>query len=184
MNRHNKVLDIIIFSLIGIALILLLLPFVCEGYSIKYDLQFKRWGAYYFPYEDWKWWKAQGIAESNLKPEAVSWCGARGIMQLMPLTAKDLGVNPYDPEQNIQGGIKYNAWIDKILKKKNIANPNRRNLMFGSYNAGLGWILKAIKKADSVEWLLVSEQLKTITKYSAETIGYVKRINKIYGGLN
>lgn len=45
--------------------------------------------------------------ESNGNQEAVSSAGAVGVMQLMPETAADLGVNPYDKQQNIEGGAKY-----------------------------------------------------------------------------
>ena len=101
----------------------------------------------------------------------------------MPGTAKELGANPYDPESNIQGGIKYDKKIDSRLKIQD--STDRRNIMFASYNAGPGWILKAMRLAKSTQWPLVAEQLKGITgKHSAETIGYVARINKIYRGMN
>ena len=59
--------------------------------------------------------KAVGKAESNFNPNAVSRCGAQGVMQLMPATAKELGVkDAFDAEQNIMGGTKY---IAGLLKK-------------------------------------------------------------------
>lgn len=150
--------------------------------SGKYDLHFKHWGQYYFPWEDWHWWKAQGIAESNLNPMAVSSCGAMGVMQLMKGTAKDMGCsNPYDPEQNIQAGIKYDkalyTYWSQIRKR-----IERRNYTFASYNAGPGWIRKAHNKAGKPQnWDAAAKELPCFTgKRSNETIEYVKRINKFY----
>jgi len=160
---------------------LLLLPLLdAHAWSAKYDLYFKRWGQVYFPFENWKRWKAQGIAESNLNSLARSRCGALGVMQLMPATAKELGVNPYDPESNIRGGIKYDAKLYKIWAKIPI-KTERFNFTYASYNAGPGWIIKASKMAQSIEWSAAAEKLPLITgKHAAETTGYVKKINSIY----
>ena len=74
--------------------------------------------------------KAIGLAESSFHVDATSRCGAQGIMQLMPKTAKALGVtDSYDPEQNIMGGAKY---ISDLLKNY----KGDASLALAAYNAG------------------------------------------------
>ena len=80
--------------------------------------------------------KAIGKAESNFNATAVSRCGAQGVMQLMPATAKSLGVtDSFDAEQNIMGGSKY---IAGLLKKYN----GDAKLALAAYNAGSGNVAK------------------------------------------
>lgn len=80
--------------------------------------------------------KAVAKAESGFDSKAVSRCGAQGVMQLMPQTAKSLGVtDSFDAEQNIMGGAKY---LSQMLKKYD----GDTKLALAAYNAGSGNVAK------------------------------------------
>lgn len=84
--------------------------------------------------------KAIGKAESDYDPNAVSGAGAMGIMQLMPGTAANLGVeNPFDPKENIMGGASYMAELLRMFS----AYPNGMELALAGYNAGPNAVKKA-----------------------------------------
>ena len=75
-------------------------------------------------------------AESNFTPRAVSAKGAMGLMQLMPATARELGVSdPFHPEQNIRGGVTYLA---RLLAKYD----QKVELALAAYNAGAGNVVR------------------------------------------
>ncbi len=98
---------------------------------------------------DWRLIIAQMYQESRFDPKATSWVGAQGLMQVMPQTAKQLGLkDPFDPEQNIRAGVSY---LVQLLKRFDKALPFRQRIRFdlASYNAGLGHVQDAIRLAKS-----------------------------------
>jgi soluble lytic murein transglycosylase-like protein len=70
-------------------------------------------------------------AESAFNPLALSRKGAIGLMQLMPMTARELGVDPFVPEQNIEGGIRYFSQLLKMFGGLELA--------LVAYNGGPGY---------------------------------------------
>lgn len=72
--------------------------------------------------------------ESRYRQSAVSSAGAIGVMQLMPATAAELGVDPYDEDQNIEGGVRYLAQMYSRFGSWDLA--------LAAYNAGPGRVAK------------------------------------------
>lgn len=158
----------------------------------KYDRYFSKYTKRFFgPMFDWRYFKAQAVAESGLDATARSHVGAVGMMQIMPRTYQEiLQKNPLirgesdSPHWNIAAGIYYNRTLWNIWQAKR-PFKDRLNFMFGSFNAGKGNILKAqtIAKRKGLNenvWRSIVQTLPTVTgRHSRETIGYVKKIHAI-----
>lgn len=147
----------------------------------------------HLPGFDWRLLKAQLLAESALNPHAKSRAGAEGIAQFMPKTwdqiAREMGLpkeaTPYMPEFAIPASAYYmrklwDAWTAERLP------ADRYCLALASYNAGMGNILKAQKKAGMVtDYKTIIRYLEQITGQvnSIETRNYVHHIFGLYSGL-
>lgn len=118
-----------------------------EGKISHYDDLFKK----YAKEIDWDWRLLASLAytESNFDTTAVSWAGAKGLMQLMPATARAMGMPPgmeQNPEESIKAAVKYIAATNRSLSM--IADKNERlKFILAAYNAGLGHVNDAMALA-------------------------------------
>ena len=94
---------------------------------------------------DWRLLGSQMYQESRFEPRARSWAGAMGLLQIMPGTARDLGLSdPYDPEANIEAAARYLKWLESNYWEERIADPDERvKFILASYNAGAGHVMDA-----------------------------------------
>ena len=114
------------------------------AFTTEYDKFFRKYSEKHFGSSfDWRWFKAQGIAESMLDPDAESWCGAKGIMQIMPGTFKDIKreINSWiksvdDPEQNIAAGIYYDRKLGILHLGLKVVYTFRKPEFGQSYSVG------------------------------------------------
>ncbi len=191
-KRESSVLRRWMPAFAGMTCLLVVLPALArddpidsQRWTREYDAHFQKYAKRYFgPHFDWRWFKAQAIAESHLKPDALSPVGAMGLMQVMPRTFREIQQeNPHFidvrvPRWNIAAGI----WYDRYLYRQDVWEPlpdeEQLLLAFAGYNSGLGGALRAFratpKPADS--WMRVAPQAPE------ETRGYVSRIVKIKTG--
>lgn len=156
----------------------------------RYDETFRKYSKRYFgPLYDWRVFKAQGLTESNLDPGARSGAGARGVMQLMPSTFREIASkNPEiqraidDPEWNIAAGISYDRRLWRQWEADSVT-LQRREFMFASYNAGRGTILLAQSAArarnlDHRTWPSIEAVAPRVPRWRyRETLSYVRRID-------
>lgn len=96
---------------------------------------------------DWRLVVSQMYQESRFNPDARSFAGAQGLMQVMPRTARQFGFSdPHDPEQGIAAGMAYLQWLeDRFPQRLELA----QKLYFGlaAYNAGAGHVEDARRLA-------------------------------------
>lgn len=124
-----------------------------------YDDSFKR-HAHVSGY-DWRLLAAIGFNESRFNNDIISWAGAQGLMQLMPVTAQAMGIDPSDlsnPDRNILAAAKLLKKLDSSLVDKVPDKDERLMFVIAAYNCGLGHIFDSIALAekfglDSTKWL-------------------------------
>ena len=154
----------------------------------RYDQTFRKYSKRYFGVGfDWRVFKAQAMAESQMNPNARSWVGARGLMQLMPSTFNDIQSNASgfgsidDPEWNIAAGILHDRDLWRRWERDSI-QVDRREFMFASYNAGEGTIMNAqracvARSLDRRAWRSVETVAPEVPRWRyRETLGYVRKI--------
>lgn len=163
--------------------------------SARFDPAFRKYSKRYFgPAFDWRYFKAQGFAESGLKPDATSWVGARGVMQLMPSTYREIASHrpefgPIDqPEWNIAAGIMHDRYLWQLWQR-DVPDDDRPRFMFASYNAGEGTIARALSaaraKGGAPAWSSIEEVAPSLQHWRySETLGYVRRIDSTYARLS
>ena len=120
-------------------------PFLSRSQGIisPYDAHFKRHGGAIG--WDWRLMAAQCYQESAFDPNAVSWAGAQGLMQIMPSTAQHLNLpmeQIYHPEKNIQAAARY---LRELEYKFSDIQPRTERIWFAlaAYNGGAGHIQDA-----------------------------------------
>lgn len=154
---------------------------------------------------DWKLVTALIVQESGFNEKAKSHAGAMGLMQLMPETAKELGVNdPYKPKESIAGATRYLRSLYDLYPTS--SHPNRIRIALASYNGGRGHIKDAQaitthRLVDPYKWKCLSKSLELLTEKNkqlhaeiwdnsvpphgyfrgyTETLEYVDRVMRYY----
>lgn len=155
----------------------------------KYDQHFKTYTQKFFGDAiDWRLFKAQAIIESRLKIDSKSHVGARGVMQIMPRTYKEIqnknsffkGKSINNAEWNIAAGIYYNSYLFKRWDQK-LTPKKRIKLMLASYNAGFSRTVKSFNKVGKPadKWSAVNPLLPEQTRdYVLRIDGLIEKAHK------
>ena len=134
---------------------------------------------------DWRLLAAIIYQESKFNPGGESWAGARGLMQLMPETAKRFGAEDVnDPIQNLNAGVSYLMYLDNYWNKR-VSDVNEKlKFVLASYNAGLSHLLDARKLSrkygrddaswDNIEYFLLKKSDPKYYRDPLVTTGYCK----------
>jgi membrane-bound lytic murein transglycosylase F len=144
---------------------------------------------------DWRLVASQAYQESRFNPNAHSWAGAAGVMQIMPRTARELHVNARDPKQSIEGACRYLWKLDDQLREAIPREEERIRFILAAYNVGLGHVQDARRLAkkfgddpesweDVAYWLIRKSKRSVyndpVVKYGyargTEPVDYVERI--------
>lgn len=121
-----------------------------SGRLSPYDELVKKYARQYG--QDWRLITAQMYQESKFDPQATSWVGARGLMQIMPVTGLELGFTDlHDPEENIHAGVKYMSQLVNRFDS-NIPIEERMRFALAAYNVGYGHVLEARRLAREKGW--------------------------------
>lgn len=149
----------------------------------SFDAEFERAHDRFLSWHDpdWRWLKAQGIAESNLQEDAVSPAGAVGVMQIMipawSECAQALGINT--GRTNPKASILCGGWYMRRMLlgwSEPRSRMDRWRWAWASYNWGVGNVLRAQKRIyGKTEYRFVRDYLP------AESRAYVDRIERIHG---
>jgi len=98
---------------------------------------------------DWRLLASLICQESHFNPNVESYAGAVGLMQIMPVTGRNFGIDiTSSPENNMKAGIHYINWLHSIFDPKITDENERINFILASYNAGPGHVLDAMKLAE------------------------------------
>lgn len=139
---------------------------------------------------DWRLLASIVYQESNFRPNAESWAGAVGLMQLMPATAVEFGaVDRRNPYQSLKAGVRYLKYLDKLWSRYVPEKDERLKFVLASYNAGLSHVIDAKNLAkkynkDPTSWNDVESYLKQKSnpKYYRDPVavaGYCKCVEPV-----